>query len=229
MDRFALAEEPKLVETQNATAGQGRLTSVAPLLARQTLLCGSDDGRLLGWMISRADAEAADQPVDGYSLNLAHEIKIGEAAIQSIASGAQSHVAVTSDDDNGIALTYVTTDSLLSKRNADVDVDIESVGLDPSGEFLIAAGDSTIALTRAGVAYPEASLKGFFGQVWYEGHDEPKFIWQSTAGTEASEIKLSLMPLIFWNVQGDSVRHVDQRPVGRPGRDLYQRGSCPFR
>jgi phosphate transport system permease protein len=34
-------------------------------------------------------------------------------------------------------------------------------------------------------------------KVWYEGYPEPKYVWQSTSGTDDFEAKLSLMPLAF--------------------------------
>jgi phosphate transport system permease protein len=40
-------------------------------------------------------------------------------------------------------------------------------------------------------------LHTLFGKVWYEGYPEPSYTWQSSAGTDAFEPKLSLVPLIF--------------------------------
>lgn len=45
--------------------------------------------------------------------------------------------------------------------------------------------------------HPEVTLKVLFGKIWYEGYGDPEFIWQSTAGTDLSEPKYSLVPLIF--------------------------------
>ncbi len=45
--------------------------------------------------------------------------------------------------------------------------------------------------------HPEASIRAFFGKVWYEGFAEPKYEWQSTGGTDDFEPKLSMVPLIF--------------------------------
>ena len=39
-------------------------------------------------------------------------------------------------------------------------------------------------------------------QVWYEGYDEPEYVWQSTGGTDDFEPKLSLSPLIFGTLKG---------------------------
>lgn len=206
LDRFSLSGgQPEYRESQDGVIGGGKVTCATPLLARQTLLCGVDDGRLLGWMVTRTPASESENDVsenglpasDGSQLSLAHETMIGPAAIRSISSSEQSHLAVVSDADNQTSLVYVTTETLLDRSPAQLSSDIRSVGLDPSGKVLMAATDSSIALAEADLGYPEASFKAFFQRVWYEGHDRPKFIWQSSAGSEKSEIKLSLMPLIF--------------------------------
>jgi phosphate transport system permease protein len=50
--------------------------------------------------------------------------------------------------------------------------------------------------------HPEASLKAFFGKLWYEGASEPKYDWQSTGGSDDFEPKLSLVPLIIGSLKG---------------------------
>ncbi|HMO50638.1 MAG TPA: ABC transporter permease subunit [Kiritimatiellia bacterium] len=50
--------------------------------------------------------------------------------------------------------------------------------------------------------HPEASLKAFFGKIWYEGASAPKYEWQSTGGTDDFEPKLSMVPLIIGTLKG---------------------------
>jgi phosphate transport system permease protein len=45
--------------------------------------------------------------------------------------------------------------------------------------------------------HPEISLRTLFLPVWYEGYAKPKWVWQSTGGSDAFEPKLSLWPLLF--------------------------------
>ncbi len=210
LDRFSLQDgQPTFVESQSAVVGATQVFSMAPLLARQTILCGLEDGRLQGWMITRAPADLADV-ADGYRLTLAHEIKVGDRPLVSLASSEQTHVAVAGDDQGNTSLVYVTTDTLLSRHKSPFEQVTEpnveklkskttfpAVSLDHSGETLIVATKENVHLARFDLGHPEASIRSFFGEVWYEGHDEPKYIWQSSSGTEKSEIKISLMPLVF--------------------------------
>ncbi len=45
--------------------------------------------------------------------------------------------------------------------------------------------------------HPETNFRTLFLPVWYEGYAAPKWVWQSTGGSDAFEPKLSLWPLIF--------------------------------
>ena len=49
--------------------------------------------------------------------------------------------------------------------------------------------------------YPEVSWDVLWGKVWYEGYDEPDYIWQSSASTNDFEPKYSLAPLTFGTIK----------------------------
>ncbi len=50
--------------------------------------------------------------------------------------------------------------------------------------------------------HTEISFRTLFQKVWYEGHEKPKYIWQSSSGTDDTEPKLSMTPLIFGTLKG---------------------------
>ena len=41
-----------------------------------------------------------------------------------------------------------------------------------------------------------------FGKVWYEGYDQPAYVWQSSSGSDDVEPKLGLLPLAFGTLKG---------------------------
>jgi phosphate transport system permease protein len=45
--------------------------------------------------------------------------------------------------------------------------------------------------------YPEASFESFFKPIWYEGYQQPNYVWQSSTGSSEGEPKFSLIPLVF--------------------------------
>lgn len=50
--------------------------------------------------------------------------------------------------------------------------------------------------------HPEASMSAFFSKIWYEGQNQPAYIWQSTGGSSDNEPKLSMVPLIVGSLKG---------------------------
>jgi phosphate transport system permease protein len=50
--------------------------------------------------------------------------------------------------------------------------------------------------------HPEAGFRALFGKIWYEGAAEPRYVWQSTGGSDDFEPKLSLIPVIFGSLKG---------------------------
>ncbi len=75
---------------------------------------------------------------------------------------------------------------------------------------LAPTGDAVATVERNGVTkwwpthnpHPEASIGSLFGKVWYEGYAGPEYVWQSSGGSDESESKFSLIPLIFGTLKG---------------------------
>lgn len=204
LDRFALAgESPQLVESASGVVGGGELTAVAPLLARQTLLCGDSSGRVIGWNIIRqveaedTESKRLQTTSDGFHLVPAHELQISDMHIRSIASSQKNHLASIIDASGKASLVFVTTDDLLLSTMSPLSEKTIQTAFDPGDDTLVAITKDTLAITSLTLAHPESSFATFFGSVWYEGYPEPQYIWQSSAGTEKAESKLSLIPLIF--------------------------------
>ena len=60
----------------------------------------------------------------------------------------------------------------------------------------------TLHTYRLSDPHPEAGIKALFSKIWYEGGSEPKYVWQSTGGTDDFEPKLSLVPVIIGTLKG---------------------------
>jgi phosphate transport system permease protein len=45
--------------------------------------------------------------------------------------------------------------------------------------------------------HPEISWSSLWGKVWYESHEEPKYLWQSSSASNDFEPKFSLVPISF--------------------------------
>ncbi len=45
--------------------------------------------------------------------------------------------------------------------------------------------------------HPEATFESLLGKLHYEGYESPEYVWQTSGATDAAEMKLGLVPLIF--------------------------------
>jgi phosphate transport system permease protein len=205
LDRFSISGGvPKLTESASGLLDGGSITSVAPLLARQTMLCGDSNGRVHGWNVIRIASEQSEEvssaegsDAEGYHLVPAHDIQLSSKPIRSITSSQRNHVASASDEDGEVSIVFVTTNDERIAVQSPLGDKTRFTAFDPGDDSLLVCSDSRFAIAPLSMAHPETSWATFFGRVWYEGYSEPQYIWQSSAGTERAEAKLSLIPLIF--------------------------------
>ncbi len=102
-----------------------------------------------------------------------------------------------------IRLHYGTTGETQLSLPLPGNSDYKAVTLAPKFDAILTAdGAGTLHLWKMKNPYPQMSLKSLFGKTWYEGYDEPDYVWQSTGGSDEFESKLSLVPLIFGTLKG---------------------------
>ncbi len=95
-----------------------------------------------------------------------------------------------------IGLYYATTGRrMLLDRWADGPV--TALAMDPKADGAVAVVAGRAQRRTISNPHPEVTLKSLFLPVWYEGYAAPKWVWQSTGGSDAFEPKLSLWPLLF--------------------------------
>ncbi len=194
-------EKPVFAERVDLFPGETgrRVTAFAPLLGRSSLLVGDDSGRLGVWF--RTKPPQAPTP-DGIVMRRGHLIAGRAAALTAVASSGRSRVVALGFDDGGIRIVHVTGEGVI----ADIPPPVAgepalAVALAPKEDGLLALYPRRAASWALDVGYPEASFKAYFGKVWYEEHESPEYVWQSSSGTDEFEPKLSLVPLIFGTVK----------------------------
>lgn len=99
------------------------------------------------------------------------------------------------------AVCYGTTGSV--RATLEHSSPLRALCLDARTEHLAALDtEGILHLHALHDPHPEAGWRSFFGQLWYEGYDQPRWEWQSTGGTDDFEPKLSLVPLIIGSIKG---------------------------
>ncbi|MCR9291546.1 MAG: ABC transporter permease subunit [bacterium] len=221
LDRYSdFSDGFKIRESQSTTFGDSSVTSAAPLLGRQVLMCGTSDGRLQGWTINNVDSIAGPDTTvtqDGFELSLSHDMQISQAPLQALISSQRTQVAAVADAQSRVGIVYLTTDRLIGMTAAwttEVEAgEPKALALSPLSSAIFACNGRELAFCSLDAEHPESSWRTYFGQVWYQGHDRPKYIWQSTAASENSELKLSLIPLLFGTLKAATFAMLISLPI----------------
>lgn len=187
-------EEPILEEVTKAFTDQRAITALNMVFGDVSLIVGDSTGGISTWFPVR-------DPDVGWRLTRIHDLK-GHAQAVTAVSPTPHDKSVVSFSGDGIQISHMTSERYL-------------IGITEHGEKIVhyalsTRGDGVITLSDHGtvtswkldIPHPEISLKTLFGKVWYEGYPEPTYAWQSSAGTDDYEPKLSLVPLIFGTLKG---------------------------
>ena len=114
---------------------------------------------------------------------------------------SQRNKAIVTSAGRTVSLRYTTTESVRWERQ--MPFNTYQMALDGKAEHLFLLDDEgTLHRYSIDDPHPEASVRAFFGKVWYEGASEPAFVWQSTGGSDEFEPKLSLVPLLAGSLKG---------------------------
>jgi phosphate transport system permease protein len=184
------------------------VTSLGFLLGDVSIVVGDRKGDISTWMRVRDKTSQS-----GWSLKKVHTSKPHQDGITSFAPSTRNKCFVTAASDGTIHLKHATSEqTLLNMRSMTMPAAI-AFSLKANG---ILVADSTGNLThwRISNPHPETTLKTLFGKVWYEGYEEPEYVWQSTGGSDDFEPKFSLVPLIFGTIKGTIYALVIAIPIG---------------
>lgn len=191
-------KKASLVEDVDLNEGRAtQLTAVEFVLGKKTLLVGDAAGGLRGWFKTKPEGATTS---DGAVLRRGHELVSSGPAVTALACGERGRDIVSGTMDGTLRVHNMTTEHEVVEVQSDQGA-ILGVALAPRGDAIVASvhdeGRQRYGLYALDMGHPEATLAALFGKVWYEGYEEPEHTWQSAGGTEESEPKLGLMPLVF--------------------------------
>lgn len=169
------------------------VTAVSLLLGGRSLVVGQADGALSVWF-------TVPQPDGPARLTRIRDYPPQRAAIRAIAPSQRDKSFLALDAVGGLGLYYSTSARTLWTGPSPLPP--EALALAPRGTAAFVAGAGRLAVLDVVNPHPETSLSALFGRVWYEGYDAPRFVWQSSSGTDDFEPKLSLVPLLVGTLKG---------------------------
>ncbi len=204
-DGFELAQTVSVVnEGQHATAA-------AMILGGRSLLVGDDAGTVHAWHVATGE-------LDGESgvrmLVEAHEFQGSDSAIVDIAPSQRDRSIVILGRSGLVRVRHVTSEKIVAEFDTGIENPVRA-RLAPKNDGVFVLDASGTGVMRAlEPGYPEFSFKALFGKVHYEGQFEPAYVYQSSSGDDAAEIKLSIVPLIFGSLKATVFAMLFAVPMG---------------
>lgn len=178
---------PQVVETLAAT--NSRITAFQMLLGGNAILVGDDKGHISQWFFVRDDN-------NNWKLTKIRSFKGSNAAITDL-SIEHRRKGFASLDNAGTLRLFNTTAERNVLTEKITDGSAELIAYAPRSNALLVEKDNKLAFWAIHNEHPDVSWSALWGKVWYEGYQEPEFIWQSSAANNDFEPKYSLMPLAF--------------------------------
>jgi phosphate transport system permease protein len=195
---FAIDPSLQAKELAEASVDQA-VTALDFLLGNQKIISGLNGGEVVSWLMLREK--------EGTVLREADRYRPLSGTVTALSHSPRNRTFAAGADNGRIILGYGTSGETLldfspTPPGGASAAPIEAVMFAPKGNGLAVAAAGRTSFWGLENPHPEVSWKTLFGRVWYEGYNEPAYVWQSTGATDEFEPKISLTPLIFGTLKG---------------------------
>ncbi|WP_299493634.1 ABC transporter permease subunit [uncultured Shewanella sp.] len=185
-------EDVSLMQVLELERAKADVSGVSLLAGASSLLVSYDNGLIQQYFQVNGAKGRQYQEIRDFNIK-------GQSDV--IASEFYRKGFATVDEAGRLTLLYTTSQrTLFSKNYHNDNVDLShptAIGFSPRANALVIEANNQLHLFSVDNAHPEVSWSAMWDKVWYEGYPEPKYLWQSTSGSDDFEAKLSLTPLAF--------------------------------
>ncbi|SFM25931.1 phosphate transport system permease protein [Ectothiorhodospira mobilis] len=203
-------QQSLLRESRQVVPEGEEITATAFLVGTRSLITGGSDGSLDQWFLARGEDNVR-------RLVHARSFEDHEAAITTIAPEKSRKGFYAGDASGSLGIHYATSDRTLFLEPV-ADAPIKAIGVSPVYEaLLVATEDGAVRFMGLRNPHPEYSLKALWGQVLYEGYEEPVYKWQSSSASNEFEPKFSLVPLTLGTLKAAFFAMLFAMPLGLMG------------
>lgn len=182
------------IDQINSTISVGgpevKITGMQLLLGGASVLVTESTGKVSQWfMVRDSDNE--------YSFEKVREFTHQGGNITALGIEHRRKGFAIADDQGKFSLLNSTAHSESLSMNA-IDGKVVRIAMAPRSNYMLMETESgQIHWWKIDNEHPEISVSALWGKVWYEGYEEPEYIWQSSAANNDFEPKYSLSPLAF--------------------------------
>lgn len=182
-------EDSRLLEQLSVTAPGVRVRDAALLSSGVSVMVASDDDVISQWFIVRG-AEGARHLQKIRSFNNA-------SGVSALIPEFSRKGFLVGDEDGSVSVFHATAHKRLIREPVAASA-IEQLSVAPrANAFWALDADQRLHFWRIENEHPEVSWRSLWSKIWYEGYDEPEYVWQSSSASNDFEPKLSLVPLTF--------------------------------
>ncbi|VAW43995.1 Phosphate transport system permease protein PstC (TC 3.A.1.7.1), partial [hydrothermal vent metagenome] len=187
-------ESPELIQHVNFLSEGDAISTIRFLLGDYSLMIGSEQGVVYQWFpVRNKDNE--------FQLEKIREFKVSDHPVTMIAIEHARKGFATIDQAGQFDLFHST-----SERHLD-SFEVDEKGL--SFVTIMPRANGVLLETKSGQLvnynvvneYADVSFHSLWGKVWYEGYEEPGYVWQSSSASSDFEPKMSMMPLTFGTIK----------------------------
>lgn len=201
---FAFAERLELLDASR------QVTDAEMLLGSKTMLVGDSTGTISSWSVAQFDASGESS----VGLVKTHEFTASTGSVLNMSPSTRDRSVAVLGEDGGVRVRHATSEKVVVSFDSGIE-QASLVRFFPKNDAVMVLGaDGRYSIREMNAGFPEFSVKALFGKVHYEGQAEASFVYQSSAGEDAAEIKLSLMPLIFGTLKATVFAMLFAVPVG---------------
>ncbi len=174
----------------NVAQGNHSITGMELLLGGSSVLITESQGAVSQWFMVRDDA-------NHYRFQEVRRFAHKDGQISALSIEHRRKGFAVADVNGNISLMNSTAHSTALDMSV-TDEAIKHITLTPRSDYaLIETESGSILWWHIDNEHPEISFSALWGEVWYEGYQEPDYIWQSSAANNDFEPKYSLSPLAF--------------------------------
>lgn len=198
------SDPPEQLGSYHTESGAA-VTSLGTLLGGNSLVVGNARGEIAIWF--RAPTENGE-----LRLIHAHDFASLGAAVRGSHPSKRNRAFVAWDTEGELHVDYGTTSQ--TRVRTRMESPIVFATLTPKSDAIVAAlQNGQVRAWQLDDPHPEVSTRTLFGKVHYERFPEPEYKWQSTGGTDETEPKISLVPLVFGSLKGTFYAMLFSAPI----------------
>jgi phosphate transport system permease protein len=182
--RWTLDDEGKVSGHERVSVpGNPAVTALNMVFGDVSLAVGDADGNVTTWSPIRREEQDR--------LQLIHRLSRHDGPVLQILPSQRNKSLLSLGKSGVVFLDYMTSEKHLLTMAEERPISM--MGYSPRGNAMIGLDEEkNLVIWHIHSPHPEISWGTLFGKVWYDNHDEPKFMWQSS-GTD--EPKFSLVPV----------------------------------